>query len=261
MIKFDNVSKRYKNDIEALKNVSFEIKDGEFVFIVGASGAGKSTIAKLIFREEVCNSGSIVVNHKDLSKMRRRQIPYYRREIGFVFQDFRLLNNKDVYDNVAFAMHVIGASKREIKERVPKILERVNLTERQNNLPQQLSGGEQQRVSLARSLVNSPPIILADEPTGNLDDETSWEIVRMLDELNRQGATIIMVTHAMNIVRKMNKRVIRLNKGVVVSDGFLTAEEKSLSRGAHAADDDQVIYDSDAERAENQEAGRGENNE
>lgn len=218
MIRFENVSKKYKNNIEALKNISFEIDEGEFVFIVGASGAGKSTIAKLIFHEELASSGKVIVNECDLATIRKRQIPYYRRNIGYIFQDFRLLNNKSVFDNVAFALRVSGVKNKEIKTRVPEMLDLVGLANRSKNLPQQLSGGEQQRVSIARSLVNAPPIIVADEPTGNLDDNTSWEIVQLLDELNQKGATVIMVTHARDIVDKMNKRIIMMEDGVIVSD-------------------------------------------
>ncbi|KHO63107.1 MULTISPECIES: cell division ATP-binding protein FtsE [Thermoanaerobacter] len=218
MIKFINVSKRYNKDIIALSNISFEIESGEFVFIVGPSGAGKSTLIKLLLKEEEPTSGSIIINKKDITKIKKREIPYLRRNMGVVFQDFRLLPNKTVFENVAFAMEVVGASPKEIRRRVPMVLSLVGLSDKADNYPQQLSGGEQQRVSLARAIVNEPSILIADEPTGNLDPDTSWEIVKLISEINKRGTTVVMATHAKDIVDAMKKRVIALEKGNIVRD-------------------------------------------
>lgn len=218
MIEFRNVHKVYDTGIEALKGVNIKIDDGEFVFIVGASGAGKSTFMKLITREEVATSGEVVVSNFKLSKLRRRQIPYLRRSMGIVFQDFRLINTMTVFDNVAFAMRVIGSSRREIRRRVPYILGLVGLQNKAKNFPMELSGGEQQRVGLARALVNNPALIIADEPTGNIDPEMSYEIMELLTEINRRGTTVLVVTHEHDLVQSFNRRVIQIQDGLVVSD-------------------------------------------
>ncbi|MBZ4656792.1 MAG: cell division ATP-binding protein FtsE [Thermoanaerobacter sp.] len=218
MIKFINVSKRYNKDIIALSNISFEIESGEFVFIVGPSGAGKSTLIKLLLKEEEPTSGSIVINKKDITKLKKREIPYLRRSMGVVFQDFRLLPNKTVFENVAFAMEIVGAHPKEIRRKVPMVLSLVGLSDKADKYPRQLSGGEQQRVSLARAIVNEPSILIADEPTGNLDPDTSWEIVKLISEINKRGTTVVMATHAKDIVDAMKKRVIALEKGNIVRD-------------------------------------------
>ncbi|SHE72776.1 cell division ATP-binding protein FtsE [Thermoanaerobacter uzonensis DSM 18761] len=218
MIKFINVSKRYNKDIIALSNISFEIESGEFVFIVGPSGAGKSTLIKLLLKEEEPTSGSIVINKKDITKIKKREIPYLRRSMGVVFQDFRLLPNKTVFENVAFAMEIVGAHPKEIRRKVPMVLSLVGLSDKADKYPRQLSGGEQQRVSLARAIVNEPSILIADEPTGNLDPDTSWEIVKLISEINKRGTTVVMATHAKDIVDAMKKRVIALEKGNIVRD-------------------------------------------
>lgn len=220
MIEFKGVHKVYDNGTKALKDVNIRIDKGEFVFIVGASGAGKSTFLKLIMREEVANAGEVIVNDFRLSKLRRKEIPYLRRTMGIVFQDFRLLNNMTVFDNVAFAMRVIGASQREVRKRVPYILGLVGLQNKAHSFPMELSGGEQQRVGLARALVNNPSMIIADEPTGNIDPELSYEIVELLNEINRRGTTVIMVTHEHDLVRMFNRRVIEIRDGCVVSDSI-----------------------------------------
>ena len=218
MIEFKGVHKVYDNGTKALKDVNLRIDKGEFVFIVGASGAGKSTFLKLIMREEVANAGEVIVNDFKLSKLKRREIPYLRRTMGIVFQDFRLINNMNVFDNVAFAMRVIGASQREVRKRVPYMLGLVGLRNKARNYPMELSGGEQQRVGLARALVNNPALIIADEPTGNIDPELSYEIVELLNEINRRGTTVLMVTHERDLVRMFNRRVIEIREGCVVSD-------------------------------------------
>lgn len=218
MIEFKGVHKVYGNGISALKDINMRIDKGEFVFIVGASGAGKSTLLKLIMREEVASAGEVVVNDFKLSKLKRKQIPYLRRTMGIVFQDFRLINNMTVFDNVAFAMRVTGASQREIRRRVPYILGLVGLQNKGRSVPMELSGGEQQRVGLARALVNNPSLIIADEPTGNIDPELSFEIVELLNEINRRGTTVLMVTHEHDLVRQFNRRVIELRDGCIVSD-------------------------------------------
>ena len=218
MIEFKGVHKVYDNGTKALKDVNLRIDKGEFVFIVGASGAGKSTFLKLIMREEVAYAGEVIVNDFKLSKLKRREIPYLRRTMGIVFQDFRLINNMNVFDNVAFAMRVIGASQREVRKRVPYILGLVGLQNKARNYPMELSGGEQQRVGLARALVNNPALIIADEPTGNIDPELSYEIVELLNEINRRGTTVLMVTHERDLVRMFNRRVIEIREGCVVSD-------------------------------------------
>lgn len=218
MIEFKNVSKTYDNGTNALKNVSITINDGEFVFVVGSSGAGKSTFLKIIMREQVPNSGTVIINNYNLNKIKKRDIPKFRRTMGIVFQDFRLIPNMTVYDNVAFAMRVIGAKEKDIRKRVPYVLSLVGLTSKARQLPTQLSGGEQQRVALARALVNNAGIIIADEPTGNIDPEMSYEIVDLLNHINANGTTIVMVTHEHELVRKFPHRVITINNGEVISD-------------------------------------------
>ncbi len=218
MIEFKNVYKKYDNGTEALKNVNLRIERGEFVFIVGASGSGKSTFLKTIMREEVPTSGSIMINNYDLTKMTNKEIPYFRRTMGIVFQDFRLIPTMTVYDNVAFAMRVIGANEKEIRKRVPFVLSLVGLKEKARSLPNEISGGEQQRVALARALVNNANTIIADEPTGNIDPEMSYEIVDLLNHINENGTTVIMVTHEHDLVKKFNHRIVVIDDGTVVSD-------------------------------------------
>lgn len=218
MIYFQNVTKIYDNNVAALRNATFHIEKGEFVFVVGPSGSGKSTLTKLIFHEELPDEGSIRVGSFDVCSLPKKQVPLLRRSMGIVFQDFRLLPNKTVYENVSFAMEVIGASKRSIRRRVPDVLSMVGLTSKAKSYPDHLSGGEQQRVSIARALANSPHLIIADEPTGNLDNETADEIMTILDYINKQGTTVLMVTHSSQIVDKMQKRVIAIENGNVVSD-------------------------------------------
>ncbi len=218
MIEFQNVSKTYSNGTKALQNVSLKVDKGEFVFIVGSSGAGKSTFLKLIMGEERANSGEIIVNGKKLSTLRNRDIPYLRRTMGIVFQDFRLIDTMTVYENVAFAMHVVGAAPKNIRKRVPYILGLVGLQNKAKCLPAELSGGERQRVSLARALVNNPEMIIADEPTGNIDPALSYEIVDLLSEINRRGTTVLMVTHEHNLVKHFHRRVVQIHDGQVVAD-------------------------------------------
>lgn len=218
MIEFKNVSKRYENGTEALKNVNLRIERGEFVFIVGASGSGKSTFLKTIMREEVPTSGTIMINDYDLTQMTNKEIPYFRRTLGIVFQDFRLIPTMSVYDNVAFAMRVIGASEKDIRKRVPYVLSLVGLQNKARSMPNEISGGEQQRVALARALVNNANTIIADEPTGNIDPEMSYEIIDLLNHINENGTTIIMVTHEHDLVKKFNHRIVVIDHGEVVSD-------------------------------------------
>lgn len=218
MIELRNVSKKFANGHVALNNISLNIDNGEFVFLIGSSGAGKSTIIKLLMKEHETDSGKIIVQGKDITKLKRAQIPYLRRSIGVVFQDFRLLPDKTVYENVAFAMEVTEASAKEIRRQVPIVLGMVDLSKKSKQYPHQLSGGEQQRVSIARAMVNGPSILIADEPTGNLDPEMSWEIMKLFNEINLKGTTIIMATHDLNIVNKMKKRVVEVNDGVIVRD-------------------------------------------
>ena len=218
MIEFQNVTKKYPNGTVALNDVSLRIADGEFVFIVGSSGAGKSTLMKLMLREERASSGVIKVNGKNLGKMPRYKIPKFRRSIGVVFQDFRLIPNMTAYDNVAFALRVTNVSNKEIKRKVPYMLSLVGLANKAKCKPDELSGGEQQRVALARALVNSPSLIIADEPTGNIDPELSFEIVDLLNEINKLGVTIVMVTHEHDLVQQFNRRVITIEKGEVIRD-------------------------------------------
>lgn len=218
MIKLEHVSKSYTAGIPALNDVSLDIEEGEFVFIVGDSGSGKSTLIKLLLKELEPTEGTITINNKKLNKIKRRQIPKFRRNIGVVFQDFRLLKDRNIYDNVAFAQKVIGESNRSIKKNVPSMLSMVGLAAKYRSYPRQLSGGEQQRVAIARALINEPKILLADDPTGNLDNHNAWEIMKLLEEINSRGTTVVVVTHNLEIVKAMNKRVITMKKGVVVED-------------------------------------------
>ena len=218
MIKLEHVSKSYSAGIPALNDVSLNIEEGEFVFVVGDSGSGKSTLIKLLLKELEPTEGTITINGRKLNKIRRRQIPKFRRNSGVVFQDFRLLKDRNIYDNVAFAQKVIGESNRSIKKNVPKLLSMVGLAAKYRSYPRQLSGGEQQRVAIARALINKPKILLADEPTGNLDANNAWEIMKLMEEINEQGTTVVVVTHNLEIVKAMNKRVITMQKGVVVDD-------------------------------------------
>ncbi|MCD8230666.1 MAG: cell division ATP-binding protein FtsE [Clostridiales bacterium] len=218
MITLKNVSKDYSEGVHALNDVNIHIDPGEFVFVVGDSGSGKSTLIRLLLKELDPTAGTIVVNKKNLGKVRRKQVPYFRRNIGCVFQDFRLLKDKNVYENVAFAQRAISASNRSIKKNVPKVLSEVGLAAKYKSKPNQLSGGEQQRVAIARALVNQPKILLADEPTGNLDPGNAWEIMKLLEEINQRGTTVLVVSHNMEIVERMNKRVITLQQGHVVND-------------------------------------------
>ncbi|MBR2275186.1 MAG: cell division ATP-binding protein FtsE [Lachnospiraceae bacterium] len=218
MISLESVSKSYSNGVPALNDVNLSIREGEFVFIVGDSGSGKSTLIKLLLRELTPTSGRIIVNDYDLSKLSRRKVAKFRRSIGVVFQDFRLLKDRNVYENVAFAQRVIEVPTRQIKQNVPAMLSLVGLAGKYKAKTRQLSGGEQQRVALARALVNNPPILLADEPTGNLDPRNSWEIMKLLEEINKRGTTVLVVTHNREIVNAMRKRVVTIRKGVIVSD-------------------------------------------
>lgn len=218
MIKLEHVSKSYSAGIPALNDVNLQIEDGEFVFIVGDSGSGKSTMIKLLLKELEPTSGTITVNGRQLGRIRRKQIPKFRRGIGVVFQDFRLLKDRSVYENVAFAQKVIGEPNSRIRKRVPQMLSLVGLAAKYRSYPKQLSGGEQQRVAIARALINQPSILLADEPTGNLDNNNAWEIMKLLEEINNKGTTVIVVTHNMEIVKVMKKRVITVKKGNIVSD-------------------------------------------
>lgn len=219
MIRLEHVSKTYQQGVPALNDVNIDIEQGEFVFVMGKSGSGKSTLIKLLLKELEPTEGEIYINEQKLSSVTHKKIPYFRRNIGVVFQNFRLLQDRNVYENVAFAMKVVESSTREIKRKVPLMLSLVGLAAKYKSLPRQLSGGEQQRVAIARALVNEPKILLADEPTGNLDNTNAWEIMHLLEEINERGTTVVVVTHNSEIVKKMNKRVITIKKGVVVSDG------------------------------------------
>lgn len=218
MIKLEHVSKSYSAGIPALNDISLNIEEGEFVFIVGNSGSGKSTLIKLLLKELDPTKGVITINNRNLNAIRRKQIPKYRRNVGVVFQDFRLLKDRNVYENVAFAQKVIGTPARLIRSSVPTMLSMVGLAAKYKSYPKQLSGGEQQRVAIARALVNQPKILLADEPTGNLDNHNAWEIMKLLEEINQKGTTVVVVTHNLEIVKAMKKRVITMKKGVIISD-------------------------------------------
>ena len=220
MIEFTDVVKSYREGNDALKGVNMQIEDGEFCFLVGPSGSGKSTIIKLITGELKPTSGTVHVNGYSLERIRKREVPYLRRTIGVVFQDFRLIPKMTVYDNVAFAMRVVGAREREIRERVPYVLNLVGLSSKEHRHPGELSGGEQQRLAIARALINNPSTIIADEPTGNLDPQMSFEIMSLLQEINNLGTTMLVVTHAKDLVERFNKRTIVINDGLIVSDGM-----------------------------------------
>ena len=217
MITFDHVTKKYRTNI-GLEDVSVQINKGDFVFLVGPSGAGKSTFIKLILKEIDADAGTIRVGNFEVTKLSNREIPQFRRKVGTVFQDFRLLQDRNVYENVAFALKVVEASNREIKKKVPQMLSMVGLAAKYRSLPRQLSGGEQQRVAIARALVNEPKLLLADEPTGNLDSNNAWEIMKLLEEINERGTTVLVVTHNKEIVNAMKKRVVTMHNGVIISD-------------------------------------------
>ena len=239
MIEFQGVYKTYGADnrvSHALEDVNLHIDDGEFAFIVGASGAGKSTFLKLIRREETPTSGEIVVNNYRLSRLKRKDVPFYRRTMGIVFQDFRLIDTMTVFENVAFPMRVVGRSRREIRRRVEHVLALMDLQGKGNRYPRELSGGEQQRVGLARALVNNPSMIIADEPTGNVDPQMSYDIVQMLTQINEKGTTVLMVTHEHELVHQFNHRVITLDKGHIVSDTGRPRRTGTVSLGAVAAE-------------------------
>jgi cell division transport system ATP-binding protein len=230
VVELKNVSKKYANGTIALRDINLKICKGEFAFIVGPSGSGKSTIIKMIFKEEDPTEGDVFVNGFHVNEIHRKQVPFLRRSLGMVFQDFRLLQNKTVYENVAFALQITEALPREIRRQVPMALALVGLSKKANVYPTQLSGGEQQRVVLARALVNNPALLIADEPTGNLDPETSWEIIKLLSEVNQRGTTVIIATHEKNIVDLMKKRVIALDKGILIRDqqkGLYEDEDKN----------------------------------
>lgn len=218
MILFKNVTKIYDNGFHAINDISFTIEKGEFVFLVGSSAAGKSTIIKLIMKEEDATSGTILINDVDVSDLKRKEVPFFRRTIGVVFQDFRLLPHKTVQENVSYAMEIVGASNKEIRKNVPAVLSMVGLAHKAKMYPNQLSGGEQQRVAIARAIVNNPVVLVADEPTGNLDPDTAMEIMNILEDINRRGTTVVMATHAENIVNKLQKRVIVVEKGSITRD-------------------------------------------
>ena len=220
MIEFTDVVKSYREGNDALKGVNMQIEDGEFCFLVGPSGSGKSTIIKLITGELKPTSGTVHVNGYSLERIRKREVPYLRRTVGVVFQDFRLISKMTVYDNVAFAMRVVGAREREIRERVPYVLNLVGLSSKEHRHPGELSGGEQQRLAIARALINNPSTIIADEPTGNLDPQMSFEIMSLLQEINNLGTTMLVVTHAKDLVERFGKRTIVINDGLIVSDGM-----------------------------------------
>ena len=228
MIWFDRVQKTYPNGVEAIRNLDFRIADGEFVFLMGASGAGKSTLIKLLMKEEEPSHGRIFVNGRTLAKIRRGAIQKYRRNIGVVFQDFRLLERKTVFENVAFAMEILGASRREIEERVSLVLELMGLAAKKDEYPAHLSGGEQQRVALARAIINTPKILIADEPTGNLDPENAEQIMQLLLRINERGTTVLVATHAQHMVQELGKRVIYLDHGTVGQDGIVQTEQETM---------------------------------
>ena len=218
MIEFRNVSKTYGTGTEAVHKANFNIDKGEFAFLVGSSGSGKSTLIKLILKEENPTSGNIIINGKDTTYLKPKRVPFLRRSMGVVFQDFRLLPDKTVYDNVAFAMYIVNATKKHIRRQVPMVLSLVGLSNKAKVYPNELSGGEQQRVALARALVNNPSMLIADEPTGNLDPDTAWDIMTLLDDINKRGTTVVVATHAKDIVDRMRKRVIQIEDGHIIRD-------------------------------------------
>ena len=256
MIQFRSVTKKYKNDHYALKNINLDIMSGEFVFIVGASGAGKSTLMKLLYNEERPTSGTVTIGGINIANLSNDKVPNLRRCMGIVFQDFRLIPTMTVYDNVAFAMRVVGAREKDIRKRVPYVINIVGLSAKARNYPNELSGGEQQRVALARALANNADIIIADEPTGNVDPQMSLEIVELLTRLNEAGTTVIMVTHAHDLVKKFDKRVITLESGEVVADGMIENGELPVQSAAHLNLEKQTIeekYSSKEEEAKPEE--------
>ena len=239
MIEFENVYKTYEKGSRALRDVNFRIDDGEFVFVTGRSGSGKTTIVRLLLREITATEGRVLVDGTDLAQLKQKEIPFYRRRLGVVFQDFRHLKDATVFENVAFAKYVTGAPRSEIVAEVPKVLERVGLAAKYRAYPGQLSGGEQQRVAIARAIVNSPEILIADEPTGNLDPANSWHIMKLLEEINDSGTTVLVVTHSRELIEGMNKRVIDIRRGTVNSDGLwdpATAEKEARARLEARAD-------------------------
>ena len=247
MIEFRNVSKVYNNGTEALHNINLKVEKGEFVFIVGSSGAGKSTFLKLITCEECPNEGQVLIDGQDISHIRKGKIPYVRRKMGLVFQDFRLIDHMTVYDNVAFAMRVVGASPRAIKKRVPYILGLVGLQHKAKHYPTEMSGGERQRVGLARALVNNPSMIIADEPTGNIDPALSYEIVDLLSAINERGTTVLMVTHEHSLVKHFHKRIIQIHSGEIVADTAAISKEQQAAAQA-VATQETVAVDREAIR-------------
>lgn len=247
MIEFRNVSKIYNNGTEALHNINLKVEKGEFVFIVGSSGAGKSTFLKLITCEERPNEGQVLIDGQDISHIRKGKIPYVRRKMGLVFQDFRLIDHMTVYDNVAFAMRVVGASPKAIKKRVPYILGLVGLQHKAKHYPTEMSGGERQRVGLARALVNNPSMIIADEPTGNIDPALSYEIVDLLSAINERGTTVLMVTHEHSLVKHFHKRIIQIHSGEIVADTAAISKEQQAAAQA-VATQETVAVDREAIR-------------
>ena len=247
MIEFRNVSKVYNNGTEALHNINLKVEKGEFIFIVGSSGAGKSTFLKLITCEERPNEGQVLIDGQDISHIRKGKIPYVRRKMGLVFQDFRLIDHMTVYDNVAFAMRVVGASPKAIKKRVPYILGLVGLQHKAKHYPIEMSGGERQRVGLARALVNNPSMIIADEPTGNIDPALSYEIVDLLSAINERGTTVLMVTHEHSLVKHFHKRIIQIHSGEIVADTAAISKEQQAAAQA-VATQETVAVDREAIR-------------
>ena len=247
MIEFRNVSKVYNNGTEALHNINLKVEKGEFVFIVGSSGAGKSTFLKLITCEERPNEGQVLIDGQDISHIRKGKIPYVRRKMGLVFQDFRLIDHMTVYDNVAFAMRVVGASPKDIKKRVPYMLGLVGLQHKAKHYPTEMSGGERQRVGLARALVNNPSMIIADEPTGNIDPALSYEIVDLLSAINERGTTVLMVTHEHSLVKHFHKRIIQIHSGEIVADTAAISKEQQAAAQA-VATQETVAVDREAIR-------------
>ena len=247
MIEFRNVSKVYNNGTEALHNINLKVEKGEFVFIVGSSGAGKSTFLKLITCEERPNEGQVLIDGQDISHIRKGKIPYVRRKMGLVFQDFRLIDHMTVYDNVAFAMRVVGSSPKAIKKRVPYILGLVGLQHKAKHYPTEMSGGERQRVGLARALVNNPSMIIADEPTGNIDPALSYEIVDLLSAINERGTTVLMVTHEHSLVKHFHKRIIQIHSGEIVADTAAISKEQQAAAQA-VATQETVAVDREAIR-------------
>ena len=247
MIEFRNVSKVYNNGTEALHNINLKVEKGEFVFIVGSSGAGKSTFLNLITCEERPNEGQVLIDGQDISHIRKGKIPYVRRKMGLVFQDFRLIDHMTVYDNVAFAMRVVGASPKTIKKRVPYILGLVGLQHKAKHYPTEMSGGERQRVGLARALVNNPSMIIADEPTGNIDPALSYEIVDLLSAINERGTTVLMVTHEHSLVKHSHKRIIQIHSGEIVADTAAISKEQQAAAQA-VATQETVAVDREAIR-------------